>query len=151
MKTHPYFLLLLAVLCAIGNRAALAQTAETSQQILYREYFDENWQHTDTRENARYYRLGYKDSNGSWHGLLRDFYISDTLLMRGYYTNGNRNGTFTYFYPNGKNKEQEIYENDFLTGKQTHWYANGQIQEEFNLNGVWYGTLMTNPPPAHGP
>jgi TonB family protein len=117
-------------LCLLACDLSPAQTPKTAKAVLYKEYFDANWRHTDSLEKAKFYRIGHQDNEGKWHGLVRDFYMTDTLQMRGHYVNGKRNGVFVYHYPNGAIKAESTYENDAMLGKHTSWYTNGRLREE---------------------
>ncbi|MEL7005881.1 MAG: rhomboid family intramembrane serine protease, partial [Bacteroidota bacterium] len=79
-----------------------------SPKEVVKEYYDSIWR-PSSAWNAKYYRIGYQDSLGTWVGLARDYYLNGNVQMRGGYENGLRDGVFIYYSEDNQYEAAGIY------------------------------------------
>jgi len=81
------------------------------------------------KEHAHFYRLAPINlSNFMVHGEVRDFYINDTLKMKGVYENGELEGAFAFFHPNGLVESRGSYTKGRRIGRWEYFHDNGQLK-----------------------
>lgn len=92
-------------------------------------YYSEKWELVPP-EHAVYYRLADYDL-GSFRlqGEVRDYTMSDTLLMEGHYFQGRKNGFFTFYYPNGQVERKGNYISNRRIGQWEYFFDNGQLKQ----------------------
>jgi membrane associated rhomboid family serine protease len=95
-------------------------------QVLY----DKDWKETDNDEEARYYRIGTRDSLGRWQGSVRDYFKNGDLQMKGAYTNGLRSGIFIYYTDRHTYSSAGRYERERAVGKWENFHWNGKLAQE---------------------
>jgi TonB family protein len=103
--------------------------AQTEPKIV--EYFDKNWEVTEFKENAIYYRTIDKQA-GKF--LVKDFYVStNTLQMEALCSSINPNvqdGPATWYYANGEKQREGFYKEGSPVGLHKSYHENGVQQEE---------------------
>ena len=62
-----------------------------------RVFYDEEWKEIDDPSLAAYYRIGTVDSLGRFQGVVRDYYRSGAVQMKGKYLDGMKDGIFLYY------------------------------------------------------
>ncbi|MEN7549505.1 rhomboid family intramembrane serine protease [Rapidithrix thailandica] len=100
-------------------------------------YYDSAWQETEAWD-AVYYRVGTQDSLGRWQGKVRDYYLDGTVQMKGYYTDGLKDGVFLYYNPQGGYDAAGVYDREIKTGKWEYFHPNGQLKSKYNYQGQTY-------------
>jgi len=118
-------------------------------------FLDADWNVTQNRADATYYRGVWPNSADSTL-LVHDFYLETfTIQMIGVYKNKvkpmNQIGEFRYFYKNGNLRALYNYKNGIMNGSSTLFYENGnkEIVRKFK-NGkltdtLYYYTMDGNP------
>ena len=95
-------------------------------------YFDSDWKQS-IKENAKYYRIINNDTNGKFQFIVKDYYLSGQIQMKGVYKSiypDYKIGKFTYWYENGQVQIICNYHNNDLNGKYIEYYENGQLKSE---------------------
>ena len=105
-------------------------------------YFDKQWDITNIKDSAAYFRVGEKNASGDWVGHVKDYYISGELQMHVRYNNGKRIGLGEYFHENGQLELTGQYQDDERTGVWKCYHKNGRSQyeglfEEGKRSGAW--------------
>jgi antitoxin component YwqK of YwqJK toxin-antitoxin module len=62
-----------------------------------RVFYDDEWKEIDDPSLASYYRIGTVDSLGRFQGVVRDYYRSGDVQMKGKYLDGMKDGIFLYY------------------------------------------------------
>ena len=102
-----------------------------------KEYYDSLWQPTELR-NARYYRLGYKDSLSRWNGPVRDYYMAGGIQMKGVYKKDLRDGVFLYYSEDSLYESAGRYSEGFKVGKWEDFHENGRLRSEVRYRNRSY-------------
>ena len=113
------------------------RTAQGQQRITDTVFYNRQWQICE-EPIASFYRVGELVVDSFWYyrGTVRDYTITDTLVMEGQYDNeGYRHGTFMFYYPNGKRYLIARYEHDLPKGIWQWWHANGKEKAQINFDG----------------
>lgn len=71
-------------------------------------------------------------SNGTPNGLHTEYSIDGSVLVSGWFKQGDMDSTWTHFYTNGTAKSIESYKNGFLNGPSTYYYKNKTIAQTTN-------------------
>lgn len=126
MEAHPLNLL---------HHPLLLTTPEDEQETIpsekiHRVWYDSQWVETSARENAHYYRLGYKDSLNRWHGIAEDYFMDGSIQMKGEYSKGLKDGVFRYYTKDSLYSALGRYDNETRVGKWEIFHHNGQLAEE---------------------
>ncbi len=100
--------------------------------------YDRNWQVTSDQTEVRYYRLGYKDSDGKWHGRVEDFFLTGGIQMKGYYTHGLKDGIFRYYSKDSLYTTVGRYDKERRTGKWEFFHENGTLSEVWRFENESY-------------
>jgi membrane associated rhomboid family serine protease/antitoxin component YwqK of YwqJK toxin-antitoxin module len=106
-------------------------------------FYDENWREIATSYNAKYYRVGVRDSLGRWQGNVRDYYENGDLQMRGRYINDLRDGVFVYYSNHHTYSSAGRYEKENAVGKWKTFHWNGKPETEvfydpeYFMNYAW--------------
>ncbi|MBL0342636.1 MAG: rhomboid family intramembrane serine protease [Bacteroidetes bacterium] len=74
-----------------------ADTIRTKPGTLW---YDSNWKET-VKEKASFYRNGHYDELGNTHGIVKDYYLSGQLQMKGTYVKNLEDGLFFYYNSDG--------------------------------------------------
>ncbi|MEX1239306.1 MAG: rhomboid family intramembrane serine protease, partial [Cyclobacteriaceae bacterium] len=103
--------------------------------------YDSNW--TEIAEPPGvYYRVGYRDSSGRWDGLVRDYYASGDIRMKGTYRRNKRDGVFLFYSDHETYTEAGRYLDDRKFGKWQVFHGNGRLAAEiFHNNGQFIHSL----------
>lgn len=101
-------------------------------------FYDSVWKETDSKEHARFYRIGHRDSLGRWQGAVRDYFISGKIQMKGKYLDGMNHGVFLYYRENNTYESAGRYEKDQSIGKWEHYHANGKLASEIHYSDRAY-------------
>jgi membrane associated rhomboid family serine protease/antitoxin component YwqK of YwqJK toxin-antitoxin module len=105
-------------------------------------WYDSNWVEIPS-EPASYYRIGYRDSVGRWHGIVRDYYATGDVQMKGGYKDGKRDGIFIYYSDHKTYLLAGRYVNDRRVGKWETYHENGRLASEeyyasrYTLVNLW--------------
>lgn len=94
-------------------------------------YLNHSWTPT-SKDSASYYRLLIPDESSSNKVIVRDYYISGTLQMDGFFKNSAEqilDGICTFYFENGQKSSQGYYQNNMKFGTWKFWYKNGQLKE----------------------
>jgi len=100
----------------------------SSQVIIDTMYFDSDWEQSDLKA-ARYYRIISTDTSGEFKFMVRDFFMSGQIQMRGTYKSirpDNKDGHFTYYFESGNKQMEYNYEDNQVNGIYIEWYETGQ-------------------------
>ncbi len=111
--------------------------AETDPGEVVKEYYDSTWLPTELW-NAKYYRLGYKDSLERWNGPVQDYYMSGAIQMKGEYEKDLRNGVFLYYSEDSLYESAGRYSEGFKVGKWEYFHDNGKIMSEVRYQNRSY-------------
>lgn len=102
---------------------------ETSREPV-QVFYDSTWAETDNPAEARYYRMGWRDSLGRWQGEVRDYYRNDKIQMKGRYTDNLHDGIFLYYSEAGRYESAGRYSREDPVGKWEYYYPNGRLHRE---------------------
>lgn len=70
------------------------------------------------------------DSTGAFHGVVKDYQLSNNvLLLSGAYRHGRKQGVFELFYPDGEPAVRARYNAGQPVGDWTYWYHSGQPRQ----------------------
>lgn len=70
------------------------------------------------------------DSTGAFHGVVRDYQLSNNvLLLSGAYRHGRKQGVFELFYPDGEPAVRARYHEGKQVGDWAYWYHSGQPRQ----------------------
>lgn len=87
---------------------------------------------------ADYYMIcKLDDINFELKDSVKVYYMDDNLQMKGFFSNGKKNGHFTYFFDNGSPECEGKYENDNMTGFWTYYYPNGNLKKIINFTSKY--------------
>ena len=101
-----------------------SMSAQVSDTI----FLDKDWEETKDRNEALFFRLIEKIDRK--HTLVKDYYISGQLQMKGIYTKPNmeyRNGSFTFYQENGNIDVEGQYNRNDMTGIWKWYDKNGML------------------------
>ncbi|MCA6078433.1 rhomboid family intramembrane serine protease [Fulvivirga sedimenti] len=101
-------------------------TEDNVKQDLVRVFYDSAWREIFRREQAVYYRIGYRDSLDRWNGRVEDYYKQGAIQMKGTYTEGLRDGIFRYYFSDSTYDAVGRYEREYRTGKWEFFHENGE-------------------------
>jgi membrane associated rhomboid family serine protease len=87
---------------------------------------------------AAYYRLGFRDSLGRWDGLVRDFYATGAIQMKGSYVADKRDGIFLYYSDHNTYVSAGRYRNDESIGKWETFHDNGRLASEVYYDNGYF-------------
>ena len=104
-----------------------SETEDANPQDLVRVFYDSAWREISRREQAVYYRIGYRDSLNRWNGRVEDYYKHGAIQMKGYYSEGLRDGIFRYYFSDSTYDAVGRYEREYRTGKWEFFHDNGQL------------------------
>lgn len=92
-------------------------------------YYNSNWEITK-KEKATYFRESkYNFDDLKLNGQVKDYTLSDSLIMEGNYLDGIRNGDFIFYYKNSKIKSEGKYENGRRAGLWKYYYNDGKPKQ----------------------
>lgn len=87
---------------------------------------------------ADYYMIcKLDDNNFELKDSVKVYYKDDNLQMKGFFSEGKKNGHFTYYYDNGSPECEGKYENDMMAGTWTYYYPNGNLKKIINFSGIY--------------
>jgi len=89
-------------------------------------YFRES----DCADNKRYTRI---DSAGNFFQAFTDSTNHNSLLGRGYYMEGYKNGPFEIYYPNGQLQSKGDYRDGFPVGTWHYFYEDGKPERTLTM------------------
>ncbi|UII30708.1 rhomboid family intramembrane serine protease [Fulvivirga ulvae] len=92
-------------------------------------YYDSLWKECPIWEH-HYYRRGYQDSIGRWDGLVRDYFKSGKIQMKGKYSKDLKDGVFLYYNENNTYSAAGRYEEEYKVGKWQYFYESGVMSSE---------------------
>lgn len=94
-------------------------------------------------DSSFFFRVGQKDKQGNWKGVVREYYRSGKIRKAIYFEKGRENGQYVEFHENGNRKESGIYKNGERNGDWKFYYENGNLSDEktFNNEGRVRGTV----------
>lgn len=121
---------------SIQEEVDQVDTTDTNTSV-GKEYYDSSWRATEAW-NAKYYRLGYKDSLNRWHGLVRDYFLNTKVQMKGEYKEDLRDGVFRYYTENNTYDAAGVYRKNFKVGKWQYFHKNGQMSQEVRYQDKAY-------------
>ncbi len=79
---------------------------------------------------ADYYMIcRLDDHNFELKDSVKVYYKDDNLQMKGFYSEGKKNGHFTYYYDNGSPECEGNYVNDVMSGSWSYYYPNGNLKK----------------------
>jgi antitoxin component YwqK of YwqJK toxin-antitoxin module len=113
------------------------RTLRAQQRIADTIFYNGQWQICE-QPIASFYRVGELVVDSFWYyrGAVKDYTITDTLLMEGEYDkDGFRQGNFRFYYSNGELYLLSRYERDLPKGIWQWWYASGKEKAQINFNG----------------
>jgi len=116
------------------------------QEVIDTMYFDSNWEQT-TVSQALYYRIISTDTAGEFRFLVRDYFPSGQIQMRGTYKSirpDNKDGYFIYYFMNGLKQMECHYSDNLLHGPFQEWFETGQMKvSQFFSNDVLNGKFIS--------
>lgn len=121
------------------DSTAMASNQSESTQVMY----DAEWRETNNSVDAKYFRVGIRDSLGRWQGQVRDYYINGDLQMRGRYTDNLRDGIFIYYSDHRTYASAGRYARERAVGRWKTYHWNGEPESEmyrepqYFMNTVW--------------
>ena len=104
------------------------QQASSLRQV--RVFYDNDWKETDNRLEAKYYRIGTRDSLDRWQGRVSDHFINGDIQMKGEYTDGLHDGVFIYYSDHRTYTSAGRYEKERYAGKWETFHWNGKKESE---------------------
>jgi membrane associated rhomboid family serine protease/antitoxin component YwqK of YwqJK toxin-antitoxin module len=105
-------------------------------------YYDKDWKETEQISEAKFFRLGSRDSLGRWQGNVRDYYMTGEIQMKGNYKNDLQDGVFLYYSDHMTYTSAGRYNNENPVGKWELFHPNGKIERElFYGNGLYVKTI----------
>jgi membrane associated rhomboid family serine protease len=105
-------------------------------------YYDKDWKETELISEAKFFRLGSRDSLGRWQGAVRDYYLTGEVQMKGTYKNDLQDGVFLYYSDHGTYTSAGRYVNENPVGKWELFHTNGKIEREiFYGDGLYVKTI----------
>jgi membrane associated rhomboid family serine protease len=128
-----------------GMEDTQPQESDTSAQESALEvvtaYYDSAWRETTFLTEARYYRIGQRDSLGRWQGNVTDYYSSGKVQMKGAYKNDQHHGIFRYYSERNTYEALGRYLDDRPVRRWEEYHWNGRLKRE-----VYYdeGTYTAN-------
>jgi len=91
-------------------------------------YLNANWEITKDKAEAQYFRIIEKVDRRQV--LVKDYYISGQIQMKGTYSNKNmnyRNGYFTFYFENGNIDTEGPYSNNSRAGLWKYYREDGTL------------------------
>lgn len=98
-----------------------------------KQYLDKNKFSTTNGEDVVFYRLLKYTESGKPIGLVKDYYLTDTLQFEGILSSeqpDSYEGTCVWYYPNGQKQRQAYYLNGEIAGRITEWNEEGRTLYE---------------------
>jgi len=99
-----------------------------------RVFYDQEWKEIDDPSLAAYYRIGSIDSLGRFQGVLRDYYRSGDVQMKGKYLDGMKDGIFIYYTNRRTYSSAGRYAKEDAVGKWENYHWNGTLESEVYYN-----------------
>lgn len=99
-----------------------------------RVFYDAEWREIEDPSAARFYRLGQVDSAGRWQGIVRDYYRSGAIQMKGTYTDNLKDGVFLYYSDHNTYTSAGRYQREESVGKWESFHWNGELNMEVYHN-----------------
>lgn len=84
-------------------------------------------------ENRRYTRI---DTYGDFFQTFTDLNSDNTVIARGFYSEGQKNGLFETFYPNGQLKSKGNYKDGRPVGDWFYFYPDGKPERQLLVNAA---------------
>ena len=101
-------------------------------------YYDKDWRETKFITDAKYYRIGSRDSIGRWQGAVRDYYLTGKIQMKGSYKDDLRDGVFIYYTDRDAYSSAGVCSGEFAVGKWEEFHWNGKIEREVQHDPEYY-------------
>ena len=127
---YSLFLLPLLILTSFKEVAAQQYVTDTI-------FYNKNWQICEA-PIASYYRVGEFVVDSFWYyrGPVKDYSITDSLIMEGEYNNeGYKQGPFKFYYNNGQVYATGYFNHDKPDGLWHWWYPDGAKRAMIRFNG----------------
>jgi len=99
-----------------------------------RVFYDDEWKEIDDPSLAAYYRIGTVDSLGRFQGVVRDYYRSGDVQMKGKYLDGMKDGIFLYYSNRQTYSSAGRYAKEDAVGKWENYHWNGTLESEVYYN-----------------
>jgi antitoxin component YwqK of YwqJK toxin-antitoxin module len=125
-----FYLLMLFATLACKETSAQERIADTV-------FYNKQWQICE-EPIASYYRVGELVIDSFWYyrGVVKDYTVSDSLIMEGEYDRyGYRQGSFKFYYANGQLYLLARYEKDKPQGLWQWWYKDGKEKAQIKFSG----------------
>jgi membrane associated rhomboid family serine protease len=93
-------------------------------------YYDQHWRETEDISEAKYFRIGSRDSLRRWQGAVRDYFMNGDVQMKGSYKDDLRDGVFIYYSDHKTYSSAGLCRDEFAVGKWEEFHWNGKIERE---------------------
>jgi antitoxin component YwqK of YwqJK toxin-antitoxin module len=111
--------------------------ASAQERIADTVFYNKQWQICE-EPIASYYRVGELVIDSFWYyrGIVKDYTVTDSLIMEGEYDRyGYRQGSFKFYYANGQPHLLARYEKDKPQGLWQWWYKDGKEKAQIKFSG----------------
>ncbi|MBN8578675.1 MAG: rhomboid family intramembrane serine protease [Cytophagales bacterium] len=107
------------------------ETDTTAQPLLYpvKIWYNDEWEEVPGPP-AAFYRIGQQDSMHLWQGWVRDYYSNGAIQMKGFYTDGRKDGAFLYYSNRNTYEQAGRYKKEIPVGKWEVFHYNGTLKSE---------------------